>query len=140
MGTNIEELLAFGLDERTWIRNLPHSLADLVRLIGLEPTLRLALHYGGGTAVIPKGSSLASGRPLEGVLSIVGEDAAAILCERFGPMNMLIPACLHGRLTRRLRWLSLIKNGLSEREAAQRIGISRTTHYEWKRLYLEPAT
>lgn len=143
MGTNIDELLALGLSERTWIRNLPASLADLVRLIGVEPTLRLALRFGGAQVHIPKSpyrfNQQTGSRTPATLVALIGEQATMKLCAEFPRISLQLPSCLHGRLLRRLRWLSFMENGMTEREAAQAIGISRSTHYEWKRLYLEPA-
>lgn len=139
MGMNIQELLALDFSEHTWIRILPHSLASLVRLIEVEPTLRLALEYGGTTVYVPKSPwTDKSGTP-SGLIDIVGEAAAVKLCKEFGPSNMPVPSFLHARFLRRVRWLALMDGGATEREATQSAGISKTTHYAWKQLYLEPA-
>ncbi len=142
MAITINDLLKLNLDERTWMRNLPHSLAEMMRVIGLEKTLKIALHYGGGSLFVPGLPWLERGNTSP-LIELVGVDAVYklnhYLCLDGTGSNFLIPACLHGRTWRRLRFLSLIGDGLPEREAAQLLGISRSTLYHWKKTYGEAA-
>ena len=143
MGTKLKKLLALNLDERTWIRHLPNSLSELVRVVGLETTLKIAVRYGGTQMYVPSLNALEAEDVSDGLIGLIGIDATERLIHHFGfelaGCGVAVPSCVHGRVWRRLRWLSLMNDGLPEREAGQLIGISRSTLYAWKKLYMEPA-
>ena len=146
MRITIEELLALNLSERAWIRNLPPLLAEMARAIGVEATLRVALHYGGTNMYLPGWASDRTECDVDapkawGVTKVIGEEAAIKLADAFSAgftRTIQVPNSLHGNVYRRLIAVAMFEKGATVRDVCQSVGVSRSRASDWKRDFVDP--
>lgn len=145
MGVTVEDLLALRLSDQAWMRQMPPVLGDIARIIGLEATLRLAVHYGGESAYVPvwngeHNASKGEIAPDKWSLSrVIGTEAALKLASSAfgGGVNLVIPSTFHGLAYRRLIAIAMLEKGATIREVCQSVGVARSTAHDWKKTYLD---
>ncbi|KGD95687.1 helix-turn-helix domain-containing protein [Rhizobium sp. YS-1r] len=140
MKVTLEDLLSLGLGERSWLRNMPPTLADVARIVGIEATLRFALHYGGEGAYLPAWHGRDPEAPKKWALTtVVGEEAAIKIVDHFGGgVSFPVAAGFNGRIYRRLLAVAMLEKGATIRDVCQSVGVARTMAYEWKKLFVDP--
>ena len=97
--------------------DLPGVLAEIAEIAGRDAALDVALAFGGSTMHVP-----APGRVCHhGLARVLGDERARLVAERFQGEQVYVPKA-NGASARRLR-----SQGLSTREIASRLGVSRRT-------------
>lgn len=95
---------------------LPGVLSEIEEIAGREAALALARHMGGQTVHMPKPGHLGTDHMLA---AAVGAKAAKTIADRFQGEVVYVP------IARRAEVLALAAEGLSNKEIAARLRISR---------------
>lgn len=101
------------------VRQLPHSLQELIECIGLENAYRLTSCFGGRPKYIPKFPSRSS------LTLILPADALAALIQRYAGLSIEVPKVDH--FLRQIRNQQILQescDGLSRSALADKYGLS----------------
>ena len=95
---------------------LPGVLAEIDEVAGRVAAVDLSIAMGGLTLHVPQPGHMNHGHLL---VEAVGREAALLIAERFQGESLYIP------IARRFQALALAERGLSKKEIAQRLRISK---------------
>jgi DNA-binding NarL/FixJ family response regulator len=102
---------------------LPHILAEVAEIAGLDAALRLARARGGRRLYVPQ-------RPTPDYIAEIGEAAAAALSTLYPNETISVPLGPTGALKQAKRAVDeALSRGLSAGEAAQVAGVTERTVY-----------
>lgn len=111
---------------RLSLAHLPRTARDLIDLIGVAATLRLVDARAGQMIAVPKRLRVKGEAAFEVLAGVIGEDAAAALCERYGGEYLTVPSCKRAVLAVRdaelqVRFDGLLAEGLTARAVANQL-------------------
>lgn len=99
----------------TEIRTWPRGLAEIARLIGPGPAMRLGEAVGGVETYIPKNAT-----PNHPLARLVGAEALEVLARAFGGQTLVIPRGVHCKLKK----AAILAASGSRRNVALALGCS----------------
>ena len=120
------------IPDRAWFSPLLNEIADVA---GVRAALLIGRDKACQRVYIPT-PPLAAGHWL---IQLVGDEAAALICRRWGGNRLDIPPALGGQMRRRRRAITeMTKNGMSINDISRALGVARSTVTDQRRKIEKP--